>query len=265
VNGFTHYEGRVEVFARGKWGTVCDDDFGIEEANVICRMLGYSGALAAYGNGRFGRGGGRIWLDDLGCTGDEKNLLECPMSPIGAHNCGHREDAGVECNNEVPIDSSPSLPVRLSCPYKKSCNNIAKRSGPNPGECASSVHVEGIVEVYYNETWWFVSADGWDNNDVNVVCGQLGYPVAFGTVSNFYRILPANTKIEKHIKRTFNKDLRTVLLKNIHCDGTERKLGYCTHYGFGTFFNPSGKVATARCGFHRHPSCDNSCKQVSKL
>lgn len=34
--------GRVEIRFLGDWGTVCDDDFGTEEARVVCRMLGKS-------------------------------------------------------------------------------------------------------------------------------------------------------------------------------------------------------------------------------
>jgi len=165
------------------------------------------------------------------------------------------------------VNGAPlSLPVRLTCPYNKTCNNTARKHRPDPGECSQSVHVEGIVQVYYNETWWFVSANGWDNDDVNVICGQLGYPIAFGTVSDLKELLPIDVKVRKHSRKTFNVELKTVLMKNVKCKGTESELRYCTHNGFGSFHNRGGKVATARCGFHHHPSCDDKCNQeVSRL
>ncbi len=42
-----------------------------------------------------GGGSGNIWIDDVRCSGDEQNLLECPA--IERHNCHHFEDAGVRC------------------------------------------------------------------------------------------------------------------------------------------------------------------------
>ena len=33
--------GRLELLARGEWGTVCDDNFDANAADVACRMLGY--------------------------------------------------------------------------------------------------------------------------------------------------------------------------------------------------------------------------------
>ena len=41
VDGPDDKSGRVEIYREGKWGTVCDDQFGREEAQVICKSLGY--------------------------------------------------------------------------------------------------------------------------------------------------------------------------------------------------------------------------------
>ena len=90
----------MEVFYQGAWGTVCDDEWDMADANVVCRMLGYHGACAAYGRAFFGPGSGEIVLDDVECTGAEPTLAECVHSPFGLHNCVHREDAGVKCSHE---------------------------------------------------------------------------------------------------------------------------------------------------------------------
>ena len=97
VNGDNSFEGRVELSRNGTWGTVCDDLFDINDAQVICRMLGFSGAVAAYSNARYGQGSGQIWLDDVQCNGNEANIWDCQHSGIGSHNCRHSEDASVVC------------------------------------------------------------------------------------------------------------------------------------------------------------------------
>ena len=53
--------------------------------------------VISFQNAQFGQGSGRIWLDDVMCLGSEPSLIGCPASPIGTHNCGHSEDAGVQC------------------------------------------------------------------------------------------------------------------------------------------------------------------------
>ncbi len=40
--GDTDMRGRVEVCNNGVWGTVCDDAFGVPDAQVACRQLGFS-------------------------------------------------------------------------------------------------------------------------------------------------------------------------------------------------------------------------------
>ncbi|XP_065942455.1 putative leucine-rich repeat-containing protein DDB_G0290503 [Magallana gigas] len=97
VGGSTSNQGRVEVYANGVWGTVCDDSWDSSDARVVCRMLGFTGSSSAYERARYGEGTGRILLDDVDCAGWETSIFSCRHGGLGVHNCGHSEDASVIC------------------------------------------------------------------------------------------------------------------------------------------------------------------------
>ena len=99
VGGNWNGEGRVEIRHNGVWGTVCDDFWDLNDAQVVCRELGYPGAVSAPSNARFGAGSGRIWLDDVRCQGNEKSIANCQHRGWGVHNCDHSEDASVICSS----------------------------------------------------------------------------------------------------------------------------------------------------------------------
>ncbi len=97
MGSYSDNRGRVEVYHSGEWGTVCDDGWGLTDAHVVCRQLGYSAATSAHGHAFFGRGRGPIHYDNVACTGSESRLADCSHRR-NVHNCHHSEDAGVVCD-----------------------------------------------------------------------------------------------------------------------------------------------------------------------
>ena len=98
VDGTTKYEGRVEVYHNGVWGTVCDDEWDLNDAEVICTELGLGEAVAAIPSAFYGQGSGQIWVDNVNCVGTEETIADCSHSGWGYHNCVHGKDASVHCS-----------------------------------------------------------------------------------------------------------------------------------------------------------------------
>ena len=146
MNSGTPLTGRVEIFHNSQWGTVCSDSWDINDANIVCKQLGFPQATHAFAGAHHGQGSGPIWLDDVACSGSESLLSECSHPGWGINDCTHSKDASVQC-------SYGSSSVRL-------VNGGASH---------------GRVEVKFNGTWGTVCDDTWDISDPNVLCRELGF------------------------------------------------------------------------------------------
>ncbi|XP_074932367.1 scavenger receptor cysteine-rich domain-containing protein DMBT1-like isoform X2 [Phalacrocorax aristotelis] len=192
-NGPNRCAGRVEVLHNHQWGTVCDNGWNMDEAAVVCRQLGCGTAVSAPGSAHFGQGSGRIWLDNVNCTGGEAALSECQTRLWGANSCDHRKDAGVVCSDAHTLGQHP---LRLV-------------NGSN--RCL------GRVEVFHDQKWGTVCDDTWDLYDAAVVCRQLGCGVVLSAPGSAH----------------FGPGSDPIWLDDVHCIGTESTLNECQLSNWG--------------------------------
>ena len=91
-------EGRVEVFHNGRWGTVCGDDWGIEEAMTVCRQLNLGYATKAVTHKNFSETGLKIIMSGVKCRVDETSLYYCQHDEWKNTTCSSDDKvAGVIC------------------------------------------------------------------------------------------------------------------------------------------------------------------------
>nr|XP_020664414.1 deleted in malignant brain tumors 1 protein-like [Pogona vitticeps] len=128
VNGRHRCEGRVEVYYNGRWGTVCDDLWQMDNARVVCRQLECGVALSAPGSARYGSGLGAVLMDNVVCRGSEERLDHCTHRGWGVHDCSHSEDAGVSCSElnvrMLPATEQTSVKLHLLQYFKISLTSF---------------------------------------------------------------------------------------------------------------------------------------------
>ncbi|XP_048254488.1 uncharacterized protein LOC124148917 isoform X9 [Haliotis rufescens] len=139
-------EGVLELYHGGQWGSVCYTGFGVEEATVVCRMLGHNtfGASSHLNTGSSSR---HVILDKVKCLGTELSLNECLHYPWGS----------VTCSSAV---------VRIQCPSA----NLQIRLN-------STTRGRGRVEVLHNNVWGTVCrGSSFSSQEAQVVCKMANLP-----------------------------------------------------------------------------------------
>jgi len=173
--------GRVEVLINGTWGTFCSSAlrWNLQNAHVICRQLGFDGAVTASSSGGFGEGTGSKWANNLQCLGNETSISECKHNKwMSVRSCGFAQAHSAN-------SAMCKQPVRLI-------------GGTSPNG--------GLVQVYYNRTWQWVCGVHWDKQDADVVCRWLGYSNSSEIYTNTTQVGDNDTTWINNVQCTGNED-----------------------------------------------------------
>uniref|UniRef100_A0A8C5X3V3 protein-lysine 6-oxidase n=1 Tax=Malurus cyaneus samueli TaxID=2593467 RepID=A0A8C5X3V3_9PASS len=191
-------EGRVEVLRHGQWGTVCDKQWDLAAASVVCRQLGYGTAKQALLGARMGQGLGPIHMSNVRCTGHERSLGECRFQDAAQSGCQHEADAAVRCH----------------MPHTDFKSQVRLAGGRNPEEGV----VEVLVPVQGRLQWGAVCGAQWGLNEAMVVCRQLGLGFA-------------SHALQETWYWAGSPDATRVVMSGVRCAGTELALQQCQRHG----------------------------------
>ncbi|XP_074496805.1 CD5 antigen-like [Sebastes fasciatus] len=156
VNGKSLFSGRLEVKSNQSnqsWSSVCEDDFDLQDAEVVCRELG-CGAPSVLQGALYGDVEAPVWTKEFQCGGHESALLDCDSSDSDRNTCSPGKAVGLTCSE--PDD------VRL---------------------LGGSSRCDGTLEMKQHGEWRPVADrdSEWDQDRAAAVCNQLDCGSAVST------------------------------------------------------------------------------------
>ena len=172
---------------------VCDDEWDLEDAAVVCRQLGFPGVERVTLESEFGTVSSSFAMDDVRCAGNESSLAECGHKK--GDDCDGHEAAGVVCSRAGVI-------------LQPQCHGEA-------AVCLSGGQNSHSGNVYFEGKP--VCHNGWDFSDANVICKSLGFTGA----SNFTTA------------GVFGPATSYFSLTGVQCLGTEADIRECPHEAGG--------------------------------
>ncbi|XP_033626816.1 lysyl oxidase homolog 3A-like isoform X1 [Asterias rubens] len=152
--GSDENSGMVLIEFGGKQGKVCNYDWDVYAADVVCKQTrGTTSKSTGYFAPPKWKGLG-VFLDGVQCQGNEESLMDCVHEKLGQSSCPAERSAGVICwSPEEYLDNKVEGSVRL---------------------VDGKTSQDGRVEVFLASSWGPVCDERWGAFDADTVCKQLG-------------------------------------------------------------------------------------------
>uniref|UniRef100_A0A3B3Z157 SRCR domain-containing protein n=1 Tax=Poecilia mexicana TaxID=48701 RepID=A0A3B3Z157_9TELE len=146
VQGTNRCSGRLEVKTNQSWSSVCEKDFDLQDAEVVCREIG-CGSPSVLQGALYGEAEAPVGSREFLCEGSESALLTCSSRKSSVRN-----------------SCSPGQAVGLTCSGPDNIRLVGETS-----RCA------GRLEMKHQEDWRPVEVWGgyWDKSSAAVVCAEL--------------------------------------------------------------------------------------------
>nr|XP_024656045.1 scavenger receptor cysteine-rich type 1 protein M130-like [Maylandia zebra] len=102
LNGSSLCSGRLQVKSNQKWSSVCEADFDLQDAEVVCRELG-CGPPSVLQGALYGEVEAPVWGKEFQCEGLESALLDCRSSGSARKNCSPGKAVGLTCSEPLGL------------------------------------------------------------------------------------------------------------------------------------------------------------------
>ncbi|KAL9984306.1 hypothetical protein ACROYT_G006582 [Oculina patagonica] len=194
--------GRVEVYYAGKWGTIHNSGWDINDATVVCKQLGYSGASLS-GDELFCSADVPYWFTDVRCNGNESSLNQCAMKFYPYFSSSEQKHcANVMCKDSM---ADTGLEMRLS---------------------GSPVPNAGRVELRFKGVWGTIGTDSnflapVDHNLTRAICRQFNFTDSVDVLASAWLTVEQVFGLGTGPQWFYSRDL--------HCFGNESNLLDCGH------------------------------------
>ncbi|XP_043976261.1 CD5 antigen-like, partial [Gambusia affinis] len=170
VQGTNRCSGRLEVKTNQSWSSVCEKDFDLQDAKVVCREIG-CGPPSVHQGALYGEAEAPVGSREFLCEGSESVLLKCSSrKSSGRNSCSPGQAVGLTCSDQDNfrlVGEASRCAGRLEMKHQEEWRPVAvwdRYWNMNSAaavcaalDCGSAVSARNSKETSERPVWWIFS------------------------------------------------------------------------------------------------------------